>query len=442
MTIFSKSLACCALVALLGASQNISAQSSDAAKKRVQRVADPDSVALYNLLTAAQAALGKKDYAAAAQNYQEYLAKKPDDAFSHFQLGYVFSALQRPADAKAEYEKAIALDPRMAAAYLNLGLTLLDSDPQGAIAPLQKAAELTPDQPEPKYLLGAAFERSGKADAAIGQYEAAERLDKDNFDIHFALARTLLVAGRPRDSEPEFQAALKLQPESGPAHLGLARSFLAQKKTEAAAAELVAYLEARPGDTEARLEYSSVLFDLGQAEAALVELDSAAAASTENLRALKLRSLIYFQMKRYDEAVPVLQKAAALAPEDAGIRAQLGHIFLEKKDYPDAVSELVAAWKLDPKANDVLGDLVAAEYLNKNYPAALKGLDLLSQRETLPLGTLFIRATCYDKLGQAAEALDAYRKFLAQNKDETSDMYFEATARVRFLIHELQNKKR
>jgi tetratricopeptide (TPR) repeat protein len=66
----------------------------------------------------------------------------------------------------------------------------------------------------------------------------------------------------------------------------------------------------------------------------------------------------------------------------------------------------------------------------------------LAQRETPPLGSWFVRATCYDKLGQAPQALDAYKKFLELNKDENSDMYFEASARVRTLTRELANRKR
>jgi len=115
---------------------------------------------------------------------------------------------------------------------------------------------------------------------------------------------------------------------------------------------------------------------------------------------------------------------------------------MQKKSYPDAVRELMAALKIDPKANDVLGELVTAEYLNKNYAATLKGLDLLSQRQALPASTWFVRADCYDKLGQPAPALEAYQKFLSLNKDENNDMYFEATARVRVLAREVKDKKR
>ena len=152
--------------------------------------------------------------------------------------------------------------------------------------------------------------------------------------------------------------------------------------------------------------------------------------------------MIYFRKKQYDNAVPVLLKAIALAPKDQDLPAQLGHAYLEKKDFPDAVNELVIAIKMNPASNDVLADLVTAEYLNKNYPAALRGLDILAQRETLPLGSWFVRATCYDKLGQQAPALEAYQKFLQLNKDLNSDMYFEAAARARTLTRELQDKKR
>jgi tetratricopeptide (TPR) repeat protein len=197
-----------------------------------------------------------------------------------------------------------------------------------------------------------------------------------------------------------------------------------------------------PSDADVRIDRASALVDLGKDDDALAELDRASTNGQEQLRALKLRSQIYWEKKRYDDALPVLQKAVALAPRDPDLLARLGRVYLQKKDYADAVRFLAAAYNMNPSANDLLADAIEAEYLNKNYREALSALDALAKREELPLGSWFMRAACYDNLGDAANALDAYQKFLQLNRDENSDMYFIATARSRVLTRELQNKKR
>jgi len=436
----SKSLICCALCGLWLACPAARGQTVNVSRKRIP--ANPADVALQKKLADAADAVNRKDYRTAAQDYQDYLAKKPGDAHVHYNLGYAYSALARPADAKAEYERAISLDPKMQSAYQNLGLTLLKTDPASAVAPLQKAVELAPDQPEPKFLLGDAFERSGKLAEAIEQYRAAEKLDSDNFDVHFQLARALLDSGHPADAEPEFRVAVGLRPSDAEPHLGLAESLLRQKKTAAAAAEFASYLRGRPADRQARIEYATLLEQSGSYDDALAQLDQAAKRGPEDLGSLKLRAQVYFDRKQYAAAIPPLQKAKTLAPADPSIPAELGHLYIEEKQYADAARELAAALKLDPKANDVLGEFITAQYLGKNYPAALQGLDVLAQRENLSAGAWFIRGDCYDKLGQQAQALDAYQEFLRMNTNQNSDFYFEASSRVRELKRELEKKKR
>jgi Flp pilus assembly protein TadD len=405
---------------------------------------DPAAIELNRLLAAAQDAVNQQDYASAAQDYQAYLAKKPDDAVVHYDLGYAYTALQKPAEAKSEYEKAIALDPKMAAAHQNLGVTLIPTDPAAAIEPLQHAAELRPEDARTKWLLGIALEATKKDALAIEQYQAAEKLDAKNVEIRNSLGFALLRTGRGAEAETAFREALALQPTgtaADQAHKGLLQALLAEKKNDEAATELGVYAAAHPNDAAMQLEHASLLVEAGKDDDALAELDKAAAVGPESLRALKLRALIYFRKKQYDNAVPVLLREISLTPQDPDLPAQLGHAYLEKKDYPNAVNALVVAIKTNPQSVDVLKDLVTAEYLNKNYPATLHGLDILAQKETPPLGSWFVRATCYDKLGQVQPALDAYKKFLELNKDENSDMYFEASARVRTLTRELEKKR-
>jgi Flp pilus assembly protein TadD len=448
MTSFSKPLARCALGALWCTvlAHATLAQANSSTHKHI--AADPEAQALYHLLSDAHTAIDRQDYETAAQDYQDYLVKKPDDAEIHFNLGYVYTAMQRPDEAKVEYEKAIALDPddaKMAPAYQNLGLTLLPKDPAAAVDPLQHAAELAPQDARTKWLLGIALENSGKLDQAIEQYQAAKKLNAKDFDTRLSLAHALIAAGRPADAEPELREALALRPDNPDAprvHLELAECFILQKRNEPAAAELAIYLQSHPDDIARHLDRASLLIDVSKYDDALAELDRAANGKPENLRALQLRSHIYYQEKRWDDLIPVLQKAEALAPKDASIPAQLGEVYLTKKDYADAARTLIVAYNLKPGALDVLVNLVEAEYQAGNYAAALQALDLLAKQKDLPAPSWYIRASCYDKLGQSAQALDAYQRFLQLNTDQNSDMYFAAASRARELAREVHEKKK
>jgi len=447
MNFITKSLACCTFLVAFASAHQACAQSSKTTSKR-HVTSDPTAEELNRLLASAQEAVDKQDYATAAQDYEDYLAKKPDDAMVHFNLGYVYTALKREDDARAEYEKAIGLDPgdpKMAPAYRNLGMTLIPKDPAAAIDPLQHAAELQPQDAQVKWLLGMALENSGKLAPAIEQLQAAQKLDDKDAEIGISLGNALLNADRYVDAESAYRTTLTLNPEGDllrQAHLGLAKSLVAQKKLDTAVAEFAAYLELAPNDNAVRIERASALVDLGKDDDALAELNRATATGPESAPTLKLRSQIYWEKKRYDDAIPVLQKAAVLLPADPDIPARLGRVYMAKKDYPNALHWFVAAYKMSPNANDLLTQVVEAEYLNQNYAAALAGLDVLAKREELPLGSLYLRATCYDKLGQIPEALDAYQKFLQLNKDQNSDMYFVSTSRLRALTRELQEKKR
>jgi len=418
------------------------AQNSGVTRTRIHR--DAAAAELNELLTDAQTAVQQKDFDTAAKDYEQFLVQKPDDAIVHFDLGYVYTALNRPGDAKTQYQRAIALDPKMGAAYLNLGLTLLQSSPAEAVDPLQHAADLLPDQERPKFLLATALERSGKLNDAIAQYQAAEKLNPKDFDTHLALGLALLHTNRLPGAEKEFRAALALQPESpesDEAHLGLGQCLIAQKQYQPGIAELAAYLKNHPNDARIRVERAAALVDLGQLDEAMAELNRAASKGPESTDALELRARIYFAKQQFANAVPPLQQAVALAPQDANFRALLGHALLESKDYPDAVTQLLQANKLDPSANDVLGDLVFAEYNTQNYAASLQVLDVLSKRSQLPPESWFLRGACYDKLNAPVQALDAYKHFLQLNTNENSDMYFEASSRVRALTRELKDKR-
>lgn len=402
----------------------------------VQKVRNP----LNDLLDEAQAAMDKNDYAAAIPPLQKFIAEKPDVAFVHFQLAYAYTALKRPDDAQPEYEKCIALDPKMAEAQLNLGILLLERDAKAAVAPLSKAVDLLPSQSRPRYLLGLAQERSGDWQGAAVSFEGATRLDPKDAESLAQLGRVYLKTNRPADAERKFRAAVGLEPKSGEALQGLALSLDEEKKPEAADAYR-AYLAVEPQDAGARSRLVHLLMDQGQNDAAMAELDNSRSGRLPTIEDLKMKADIEIAQKKLDAAITTLKQALALAPSDAQLHGGLGRTYLQARDFANAEKELRIALQLDGNNLTSWKDLSSTYYLGGNCQATLATLDVIAKLEKPGVGEWFIRALCYDKLVQVQPALEAYRKFLELDENKNPDQVWQANQRIHVLEKMAEKKK-
>lgn len=395
---------------------------------------------LNDLLDEAQAALDKNDYEAAIPPLQKFIAEKPDVAFAHFQLAYAYTALKRPDDARQEYERCIALDPKMPEAQLNLGVLLLEKQPAAAVAALRKAVELLPSQSRPRYLLGLAQERSGDFSGAAESFAGATRLDPKDLDSLTRLGQALLRLGKHADAEGKFRAALELQPNSPEALQGLAQSLDQQKKPQAVDAYRN-YLAAEPDDKAARSRLVHLLVEQQKYDEAVAENAKNNAGQPATVDDLKLRADIEINQNKLDEAITTLRQAIALAANDAQLHGGLGRIYLQKRQFADAEKELKAALELDPNNLANWKDLGSTYYLAGHYQAALATLDVIGKAETGGAGSWFIRALCYDKLNQVQPALDAYRKFLELDENKNPDQVWQANQRIH-VLEKMAEKKR
>jgi Flp pilus assembly protein TadD len=417
------------------------AQSASAAKRqtqsRQQKVANP----LNDLLDEAQRNIDANHFEAAVASLQKFIAAKPEVAFAHFQLGYAYTALKRRDEARAEYERAMALDPKMPEAYLNLGILLLDKqDYAAAVAPLSKAVELLPAQSRPRSLLAVAQDRSGDQEGAARSFEGVLHLDPNDLAADRYLAEIDLRRNKPAEAESRFRHALEIRPDAPEALQGLARSLEAQSKPEAVDAYRK-YLAVMPGDSGAQARLIRLLVNAQEYDAALVELDRTEAEKPPSLDSLRLRADIQIAQKKWAEAIVTLRQAIALAPHDAQLIGGLGRVYLQKRDFASAEKELNAALQIDRNNLVYWKDLSSTYYLSGNCPATLATLDLIAKAEPPASGAWFIRALCYDKLHQFKPALESYEKFLALQQGKTSDQVWQAQQRSKVLKHMLEEKR-
>ena len=437
-----QSMAACASLGLYGLAgvpadclaNGMLRQSAQASKP--QKLRNP----LNDMLDEAQAAIDKNDFEAAITPLEKFIAEKPAVAFAHFQLAYVYTNLKRPEEAKPEYERAIALDPKFFEAYLNLGTLLLESSPKDAVAPLRKAVELQPAQNHPHYLLAVALDRSGDEPGAAKEFEQIVSLEPNDITAFRYLGWYFLRQGKPAEAEAKFREALQVAPKDPKALLGLAESLDAQKKPETADA-YQEYLSANPGDSQVRNRLVYALLNQQQYDAALRELDKAPDRTQPSEETLKLRADIQLAQKRNDQAIESIKQAVVQKPQDAQLHGELGRLYLGERDFPNAEKELKIALGLDKNNLTYFKNLTSTYYLSGNYPMALAGLDELEKVETLNAGQWFIRALCYDKLGQILPALNAYRKFLELDQNKNPDQVWQANQRIHVLQKMADKKK-
>jgi Flp pilus assembly protein TadD len=415
---------------------NAHGQAASAAKGTRQKISSP----LNDLLDEARRDIDKQDFAAAIAPLQKFLAEKDDFAYAHFQLGYVYTALEKRNEARSEYERAMQLDPKMPEAALNLGMLLLDQEPAAAAAPLQRAVELLPTQSRPRTLLGLAYEKLGDLKNAASSYEGALALDPKDTETSLHLAQLYLRENRTADAEAKFRGVLSTEPDSQPALAGLAKTLEAEKSSEAPDAYR-AYLKAQPNDAATREHLVHLLIANAKYDEALAEMEQSEKGGGPSVESLKLRADILIGQKKWDDAIAALKQAVVLAPKDAVLRGGLGRTYLQQRDFANAEKELKAAIRMDAQNLVYWKDLTTTYYLDGNYPATLTLLDKVAQYEPPTPGELFVRALCYDKLQQTKAALQTYEKFLEADQNRDADQVWQAQQRIIVLKKTLDKKR-
>ena len=130
----------------------------------------------------------------------------------------------------AAYEKAIELDPGLAAAHTNLGnLYYRQRRMREAIRCYEAACALDPEQAEARYNLANIYEEEGDLDVAIAEYRRALRSMPEFRDAHFNLALALERVGGRTQAITHWRRYLELaDADDEPSWKAIAQEHLAR----------------------------------------------------------------------------------------------------------------------------------------------------------------------------------------------------------------------
>jgi tetratricopeptide (TPR) repeat protein len=140
--------------------------------------------------------------------------------------------------ALAEFERAIAINPRITNAYMGIAEI---HQRQGNYGPAEvhyrRAAELEPGNFDAHYGQGLMLQLLERVTEAVRAYLRALQLRPTDFDANLNLATAYLQLGEPAAGLVYAQRAVNLQPNSGPARVNLGAIYAALGDHESAVIE-------------------------------------------------------------------------------------------------------------------------------------------------------------------------------------------------------------
>jgi tetratricopeptide (TPR) repeat protein len=163
------------------------------------------------LLSAADAAAARGDYAETVVQLQDLLAIDPDHAVALSNLGDALCFLGRYAEAERAYRRSVQIDPRRADTHLKLGKALQwRGDFLGSETTLRRATKLEPRSANALCSLGDTLSAMDRVDDAKACYEKALRLKPNATAALGGLAWLHSVEGRFDEAGSLARRALEL----------------------------------------------------------------------------------------------------------------------------------------------------------------------------------------------------------------------------------------
>jgi tetratricopeptide (TPR) repeat protein len=278
------------------------------------------------------------------------LKEDPTAARFHMLLGNIYRARGERDLARSEYVQAIALDPSMAIAYVNMA-GLLGEDGRAAAASdfLRRAVEVNPNLAEGFYESGRVELWQHHPERAHELFARAVALNPNYFDALYALGVMAFEAGKLEEAQELSARALRANPSSVDAHLNLGAILVHRNDPARAEAEFRRALELAPGSELPYLSLAGLYEVQGKPSAALALYRRAAQIQPHSGNAQFRLGVLALKMGNVGEAVGALENAVAIQPNSALAHSQLGLAYRAAQRLTDARRELEIALRLKPQ---------------------------------------------------------------------------------------------
>jgi tetratricopeptide (TPR) repeat protein len=318
---------------------------------------------------AAQQAQRQNDYATAEKEYKSVIALAPEFAEVHMNLGLVYQLQNRFPEAMTEFRRALKLKPSLTGANFFLGVDYCKmGDQPKAVQYLKAALKASPNQSEIALWLATAQEISGDIDAEVATMRQALTAHPKDVDLLYLLGHAYERLGKQEAAHIE-----KVSPESFRKEQFLAESYAASNEWPSAVIHFQNAVAVAPNQTGLHVELGEVLLHAGKVNQAGREFGEELRLNPQSLRALVRRGEIELIQENIDAALRDWTQAVTI--DDAQMERILGLREGGVGDFSSEQLPSVLVAKIEP---------LSIELRNRTIPAARVALAFLAAQSGNP----------------------------------------------------------
>lgn len=418
-------------------------QDAESAFRKALRIA-PGSVKTHDNLGASY--LLHNQPALAEREFQASLRLNPDDASANYNMGKLLLENNEARAALSYLERVPTSNPAVTVVFVR---ALIRAGQEGrALAVAKTASASSPNDARVHFSLGMELAAGKQYEAAIHEFEMADVLVPNTFEVLHNLGEAYLRDGNRADAERALQQALvlhpdsasslilmaqaeadehkyidaldlcrrahSLQPDSPDVLLLLAQIARAEDLDENAVSFLREAIKFAPNRPDLHAALGESYLKLGRIENAMNEFKTVLRLRP-SAEALAFIGEASTQSGDLEGAKKYLRQALAKEPHNAASLYQLGLIAGKEGRTHDAEALFAAAIKADPAYDNALYELATAKMHESKFAEAVPLLKRCA--ETMDVPRVYYRlATAERSLHDRAAAADAMQRFEAMSK--------------------------
>jgi predicted O-linked N-acetylglucosamine transferase (SPINDLY family) len=302
------------------------------------------------------------------------IAINPKVAAAHSNLGRALNELKRPTEALVCHNKAIALDPKYADAYNSRGNALVDLKRlKEALSNYDRAIALKPDYAMAYYNRGVAFMDLGRAEDALASYDKTIALNPQFAEAHNNRGNALIHLKRFEEALVSCDRAIALRPDYPEAYNTRGNAFRYLERKSEALSSYGSAIEIKPDYAEAYTNRGHLLADIKHREEALADYDKAVAFKPDFTEAYARRGNVLAELNRVDEALMSYGRAMEIDPDYDLLHGAWLHTKMrvcEWSDFDNQVALLAKKVERSAKAVPLFSFLALSDSLTLQRTAA------------------------------------------------------------------------